>query len=132
MIYIPLITFITIIHAYLDAQKIKKHKYIDHFWRSTIYFFTCILCTIIIEYISNIPSWYPFMCLGLITTTRISIFDYALNLFRNKPLNYTSLTTGSTTDQFYNRYKININIIRLTSWILTITSYIYLYINNIY
>lgn len=132
MLYIPLIVLITILHAYLDAQKIKKHEYIDHSWRSTIYFFSCLLCTILIEYTSTIPNWYPFACLGLIVTTRVSIFDYALNIFRNKPLSYTSLTTSSTIDQFYNKYKININIIRITSWIITIISYIYLYSNNIY
>ena len=60
MIFFATALLITVLHALLDAIKIKRHEYIDHFWRSIVWFFVSLIPMIIIE-ANTSPEWYyPF------------------------------------------------------------------------
>lgn len=44
-----MIEIITLTHAYLDSGKIKRHEYIDHFWRTTVWFFLCMIYVVCMD-----------------------------------------------------------------------------------
>jgi len=115
---------VTIIHAYLDAEKIKKHEYIDHFWRSVVYFFVCFSAVVSIDLLSEQFDLYPFVGLLMIVYVRFVVFDLMLNHFRNFPLNYTSIKTGSTIDKFFMKNNFNPFILKVIGLILLLAMYV--------
>jgi len=116
-----MIEIITILHAYLDSRKIKRNEYIDHFWRSVVWFFICLIPMIYVDLTQQKDSSYPFIYLIQMFIIRIGIYDFSLNIFRGLSPFYISKTTGSKIDLFYQRIGINQNVIRIIFLIITIT-----------
>lgn len=132
MIYFSFALLATIVHAYLDAQKIKRHEPIDHFWRSVVWVFVTAIPMIVID-LTLVNDWtYPFLCVLIGICIRAGFFDYALNKFRGLDFNYVSLSTNSFIDTFYRNNGINQNYIRIVFLIASIGSFIYLAYFKIY
>jgi hypothetical protein len=93
--------FLVVLHAYIDADEIKRNKTINH--KVEFFFFSfVVLLSIIMFY----QSWYPLSFLqwtifcGITTLfLRVGFYDFSLNLFRGKKIDYTSSTTNSIIDQ---------------------------------
>ena len=123
---------ITVIHAYWDSIKIKKHEYIDHFWRSIVWFFVSLIPMIIIE-ANTSPEWYyPFTSVIVMLTIRVGFYDFFLNKFRGLSLLYTSTKSGSWWDNFYIKYGINQNAVRVSFFIFSLIHLTLLIIYKIY
>lgn len=107
MITIPYFIILTIIHAYFDAELIRKHEVVDHLLRSVLWFLGCFIGVIVFDLLINVVAYYSLIQLLVIILVRFSVFDFALNLFRGLRLDYISYTTTSKIDQLLN--KINID-----------------------
>ncbi len=127
MIYLTLVLIFTLIHAKLDAIKILRHEYIDHFWRTTIWFFACILP---IPFIESFDFYFVYAIMSAIII-RIGFYDFSLNKFRKLPWSYTSTMTGSFWDKFEQKYNIDENIVRWSGLILSILLFIFSIIKGI-
>jgi len=117
-----MIEIITLTHAYLDSRKIKRNEYIDHFWRSVVWFFLCLIPMVYIDVTQEKPWEYPFLYVAYMIVFRIGVYDFALNKFRGLNFGYISKSTTSVIDQFYIQHGINQNVLRI---ICLITALIY-------
>jgi hypothetical protein len=132
MIFFATTLLITVLHALLDAIKIKRHEYIDHFWRSIVWFFVSLIPMIIIE-ANTSPGWYyPFTSVIVMLTIRVGFYDFFLNKFRGLSLWYTSTKSGSWWDNFYIKYGINQNAVRVSFFIFSLIHLTLLIIYKIY
>lgn len=122
--------FLVVLHAYIDADEIKRYKTINH--KVEFFFFSfVVLLSIIMFY----QSWYPLSFLqwtifcGITTLfLRIGFYDFSLNLFRGKSIwyvspnadgNYTG-TKESLYDDLLHRFGLKPNVVRLGGVIISI------------
>ncbi len=115
-----MIEIITLTHAYLDSGKIKRHEYIDHFWRTTVWFFLCMIYVVCMDLFTDKHDFYSLEMVAYMIAFRIGFYDFVLNLFRGLSIWYKSETTTSVIDQWYRRNNINQNAIRIIFAIIAI------------
>ena len=127
MIYLTIVSLITIFHSYLDSVKIKNQVHIDHFWRTTIWFFVCMTP---VPFLDSF-NFYSIWAVSSLIVVRTALFDYSLNHFRNLRLNATSIKTGSFWDKLKQKHGINENLVRQIALSVLIFLYITAIVKNV-
>jgi len=122
--------FLVVVHAYIDADEIKRYKTINH--KVEFLFFSFTICLSILLFYQ---SWYSLsflewaMYCGITTLfLRVGFYDFSLNLFRGKNLWYVSKnadgnysgTKESLYDDLLHKFSLNPNVIRLVGVIISI------------
>jgi hypothetical protein len=122
--------FLVVLHAFIDADEIKRYKTINH--KVEFFFFSFTICLSIILFYQ---SWYSltFVEWGLycgVTTLflRVGFYDFSLNLFRGKNIGYISQnadgnyqgTKESLYDDLLHKFGINANFVRISGIVISI------------
>jgi hypothetical protein len=119
-----------VLHAYIDADEIKRYKTINH--KVEFFFFSF---TIAFSILMFYQSWYlltflewAIYCVVTTLFLRVGFYDFSLNLFRGKNLWYVSKnadgnysgTKESLYDDLLHKFCLNPNAIRLGGVIISI------------
>jgi hypothetical protein len=122
--------FLVVLHAFIDADEIKRYKTINH--KVEFFFFSFTICfSILIFYKSSYALTFIEWCLYCGVTTlflRVGFYDFSLNLFRGKSIGYISKNADgnyqgekeSLYDDLLHRFGINANFVRLGGIIISI------------
>ena len=108
---------LTLIHALIDAIRIRRGGRIYHGWEALAFAALC----------APLLIWYPWYWIVLFAVaTRAAFFDIALNLFRGKNWLYNG-AGGSLIDRIENKLDVSMLWLRICFiWLYLLTVTIYL------